>query len=199
MKRLLSVCALGLLAGGAQAAPLHYFGDIDGSGEYTGTVTSRDAWINPPLGLNQGEQQVNLWGLNGHAGQTLSLAVNGLDGFLGGFSLYTGEVSNLNLLFNQFDNDGDIGNAQYLSGTTTFGADTSLDDISLTEDGFYTLIVGGKGGDIDWNDQYEYTLDVTMSSVPETGSLLLMFTGLLGIAALRRRQGVREDESRLEA
>lgn len=194
MKKLLSAAVLCVLASGAHALPMHYYGEVEGSGEYAGAVTRSDGWANPPTGLNQGEQHVNLWGLNADAGQTLSLAVNGLEGFMGGFSLYSGEVTQQSLLFNLFDNDGDIGEAQYLSGTTTFGADSSLEDIALTDGGFYTLIVGGKGF-----EGNEYTMDVKMSSVSETGSLLLMFTGLLGIAALRRHQGVREDERRLEA
>lgn len=185
MKKLLSACVLCLLAHGAHALPTHYYGEIDGSGEYTGAVTRSDAWANPPLALNQGEQHVNLWGLEASAGQTLSLSVNGMDGFNGGFSLYFGEVTNTDLLFNLFDNNGDIGAASYLTGTTTFGADSSLSDIALDNDGFYTLIVGGKG--FGWDDHYEYNMDVQMSSVSEAGSLLLMSTGLLGIFALRRR------------
>lgn len=190
MKTLVTAFALLMLASAAQALPVHYYGEINGSGEYNGTVTSANAWANPPFGLNQTSQQINLWGLNASAGQTLSLAVNGLDGLVGGFSLYYGEITNNNLLFGQFDNDGDVGGATYLAGTSTFGWDSSLKDILLSDDGFYTLAVGGKG--FGFASPYDYTMDVAMTSVPEASSLLMMATGVLGIVALRRRQNKRE-------
>ncbi|WP_347330981.1 PEP-CTERM sorting domain-containing protein [Marinimicrobium locisalis] len=193
MKTLMTVVALLMLTSAAHALPVHYYGEISGSGEYSGTVTSADAWVNPPFGLNQNSQQINLWGLNASAGQTLSLAVNGLDGLVGGFSLYRGEITHNNLLFNVFDNDGDVGDASYLTGTTTFGVDSSLSDILLSDDGFYTLAVGGKS--FGFGTEYDYTLDVAMTSVPEASPLFLMATGLMGIVALRRRQNKREQKA----
>ncbi|WP_027328799.1 PEP-CTERM sorting domain-containing protein [Marinimicrobium agarilyticum] len=190
MKTLVTAFALLMFTGAAQALPVHYYGEINGSGEYQGTVTSANAWANPPFGLNQTGQQINLWGLNASAGQTLSLAVNSLDGLVGGFSLYYGEITNNNLLFGQFDNDGSVGGATYLGGTSTFGWDSSLSDILLGEDGFYTLAVGGKS--FGFGNEYDYTMDVAMTSVPEASSLLLMATGVMGIVALRRRQSKRE-------
>lgn len=190
MKTIVTAFALLMLASAAQALPVHYYGEISGSGEYNGTVTSANAWANPPFGLNQTSQQINLWGLNASAGQTLSLAVNGLDGLVGGFSLYYGEITNNNLLFGQFDNDGNVGGATYLTGTSTFGLDSSLNDILLNDDGFYTLAVGGKG--FGFGSQYDYTMDVALTSVPEASSVLLLATGFMGVIALRRRQNKRE-------
>lgn len=190
MKKYLLMIVLLSVAGTAQALPVHYFGELTGSGNYQGSVTSPDAWANPTFALNQNSQQVNLWGLNARAGQNLSLAVNGLDGLMGGFSLYYGEITNNDLLFSLFNNSGNTGNANYLTGTTTFGSDSALSDITLNNSGFYTLVVGGKG--FGWNDEYRYNLDVTTASVPETGSLLLLGTGLLGMAVLRRRQHKRD-------
>ncbi len=193
MKTLVTAFALLMLASAAQALPVHYYGEIDGSGEYNGTVTSANAWANPPFGLNQADQQINLWGLNASAGQTLSLAVNGLDGLVGGFSLYYGEITNNNLLFGLFNNSGDVGGASYLAGTSTFGLDSSISDITLSNDGFYTLAIGGKS--FGFGSEYDYSLDVVMTSVPEVSSLLLMATGVMGIVALRRRQSKREQDA----
>ncbi|QIB64891.1 hypothetical protein [Kineobactrum salinum] len=187
MKKLLTACVLLAAASGAQALPMHYFGEILGSGSYAGTVTSNDSWANPGFGLNQfGEQQLNLWGFDATAGQTLSVGVSSTDDFNGGFSLYYGEISNFDLLAGLFNNSGDIGAASYVAGTSIFGLDSLLSDISLQDAGFYTLIVGGKGpvGDA---ASYNYMMDVQMSSVPVASSLLLMSAGLLNVVVLRRR------------
>lgn len=188
MKKLYAACALLAFASGAHALPMHYFGEITASGEYTGSVTSADSWANPGFGLNQfGEQQLNLWGLEATAGQTLSIDVSSFDSFNGGFSLYYGEVTNNDLLFGLFNNSGDIGAADYIAGTSTFGLDSILQDISLDNSGFYTLVVGGKGPWV-FDDSYQYTMDVKLSSVPEANSLLLLGTGLLGVVAIGRRE-----------
>lgn len=185
MKKFLAACALLVVTHSVQALPLHYFSEIDGSGEYLGTVTSANAWANPPFGLNQNSQQINLWGLHGSAGQSLSVVIDSPEDFVGGFSLYYGEITQNDLLYGLFNNSANTGQAEYLTGTTPYGLDSSLNDITLESDGFYTLVAGGKG--FGWDDHYHYTLDVTMSSVPEASSLLLLSTGLLGVAALRRR------------
>ena len=115
MKYLISVIFLWAMSVSALAAPIHYSGDISGSGNYSGSLDINFGWIDPPFGLNSWGDHVDLWQIDGSAGDTLSLALNS-DELALGFSLYYGEISATDLLVGLFDNDGNIGSANYLTG-----------------------------------------------------------------------------------
>ena len=186
MKQLLTACAILLLAMNANALPSYYTGEISGSGIYEDTLNSNSAWVNPPVfGLNSSNKDVSLWGYNANAGDELSLDVSSLGDFIGGISIYYGEVSSEDLLFGLFNNSGDFGLVDYIAGTSTFMADSSLSDIRLDLSGFYTIIVGGKSA-FGWDDNYSYSMNVT--AVPAPGALLLLLTGLLSMVVLRRKK-----------
>lgn len=189
MKTLIAALTLMMLSITAQALPVHYYGEIYYSGNYDGTVTSNSAWVNPPVfGLNSaGEQQVNLWGLNASAGQSLSLDITSNDDFIGGISLYRGEVTSNDLLFGNFNNSADIGSAEFIAGTSTFMADSWLNDLLLELDGFYTVIVGGKNG-FGFADRYDYVMQVSGLPVSEPGTMALLALGMTGLMAARRRR-----------
>lgn len=189
MKQLLAACVACLLAMNVSALPSYYSGEILGSGVYEDTLTNNNAWINPPVfGLNSNGKDVSLWGYNGTAGDALSLDVSSLGDFIGGISIYYGEVSSQDLLLGLFNNSGDFGLVDYIAGTSTFMADSSLSDIRLDLSGFYTIIVGGKSA-FGWEDNYAYSMSVT--AVPAPGALLLLLTGLLSMVVLRRKLPLR--------
>lgn len=190
MKACISALLLFMVSATVQALPAHYFGEITGSGSYTGTVTSNSAWVNPPVfGLNSfGEEQVNLWGFNAVAGQSLSLDVSSTDNFTGGISVYKGEISSNDLLFGGFNNSGDVGSASFVAGTSTWGLDSLLTDLLLELDGFYTIIVGGKNF-FETAASYSYVMNVTASPVSEPGTLAILALGFAGLMAARRRTG----------
>ncbi|MEE2025165.1 hypothetical protein [Alkalimonas mucilaginosa] len=189
MKYFLVVCTF-LLSFQLNALPMHYFGELNGSGSYQGTISSASSWVNPPLfGLNSFSQQVNLWGFEAKAGDILSVdMLTGLD-FAGGFSIYFGEVSSQDLLLGLFNNTGNTGNALYIGGTSTFMADHWVSDILLDNTGFYTLIAGGKSG-FGFGTEYNYVLNVVQTSataVAEPASLALLLSSLLLFGCIRRR------------
>ncbi len=192
MKAFISAMVLSLgLATTAQAAPISY-GDITGGGAFTGTTTSNSAWAseNPVNG-----NEVNFWTFNGSAGDRLSIVINSLDGvFDAGFSLFYGAIDSMNLMFGLFDNNGDVGSAQYIAGTSPFGTagnDASLLDFVLADTGLFTIAVGGESF-LSFEDSYQYGLEFIHSSVsvPEPVTLGLMVGALaaFGLTARRRRE-----------
>jgi hypothetical protein len=181
MKYLLSLCLLFTMASGVSALPAHYTGNISSNGVYSGSLDTNFGWINTPFAPNSTDQDLNLWGLNANAGEKLSLTLSSNE-LLTGFSLYFGEVDSLDLLFGLFNNEGDIGAAQFLTGSDPWSNDTTLSNFSLDFTGFYTLIVGGK----DFGGYSGYGYDMTVSKVSEPAGMLILFSGLLGLAAQRR-------------
>jgi hypothetical protein len=190
MKNFVAVCML-LLATGAQALPSYYTGELDGTGSYSDSLNSNSAWVNPPVfGLNSASKDISLWGYNANAGDQLSIDVTSLDDFVGGISIYFGEVSETDLLLGLFNNSASFGMVDFIAGTTTFMADSWLNDIILETAGFYTIFVGGKSG-LGWDNAYEYSMNFvaeSVATVPEPGAWLLLLGGLFSMAALRRRQ-----------
>lgn len=184
MNKLLSALAILLVAVNAQAIPTHYTGEISGvHSSYDASLDINFGWVNPPFGLNQWSNDVSLWGIEGTAGEKLSLDLTS-DQMSLGFSLYFGVIDSLDLLMGSFNNSADVGAAQYLVGSNLWDSVQTLTDFNLSQTGFYTLVVGGK--DFGGYSGYEYSMNV--SQVPEPAAFLLLGSGLFGIVALRRRQ-----------
>lgn len=171
MKILLATMTLLFISTTAQAVPVHYDGEISTSGEYSGTTGNGDA--------------LGFWGINATAGQNLSVAFDSFSGWVGVAGLYDGEIDGLGVVASFFDeNEQALGSISYLGDPQNAEIESSLQDFTFANDGFYTLAIGGLG----WEDRLEYTIDVALTSVPEASSFLLLSTGLLGIVLLRRRQ-----------
>ena len=187
MKYVLSLMLLLVMSGSAFAAPMHYTGDISGSGNYSGSLDINFGWVDAPFGLNSWGDHVDLWKINGTAGDKLSVALNS-DELALGFSLYFGEVSEGNLLNGLFDNDGDIGSASYLTGASLWDSVQTLQNFVLDQSGFYTLVVGGK--DFGGYSGYSYDMSV-VHAVSEPSAFVLLTAGLFGLVGLRRRRMAR--------
>ncbi len=185
MKHLLGILFLLFISASSSAAPVHYSGEISSPGDYSGNLDINFGWVDPPFGLNSWGDHVDLWQIDGNAGDTLSLALNS-DELSLGFSLYYGEISATDLLSGLFDSDGNIGDAIYLTGASLWNTVQTLEDFVLDYSGFYTLVVGGK--DFGGYSGYSYELNVAQTSVPEPSALLLLSAGLLGIVVWRRRR-----------
>lgn len=175
---LMSLC----MVASTQAAPIHYAGDITRPGNYAGSLDINFGWVDPPFGLNSWGDHLDLWQFDGKAGEKISLALNSEDMNLG-FSLYLGEITANDLLLGLFNNQGDVGRAAYLTGTSLWSNLEQLDNFLLDSSGIYTLVVGGR--DFGGYEGYEYTLSV--SKVPEPSMLLLIAIGLAAIGFARRR------------
>lgn len=188
MKYVMSFMLLLMMSGSALAAPMHYTGDIVGSGNYSGNLDINFGWVDAPFGLNSWGDHVDLWQIDGTAGDKLSLALSS-DNVALGFSLYFGEVSALDLLLGLFDNSGNIGSATYLSGASLWDSAQTLQDFVLDQSGFYTLIVGGR--DFGGYSGYSYDMSVVQASVSEPSAFVLLSAGLLGLVGLRRRRMAR--------
>lgn len=185
MKHIIALCLL-LTAAGANALPDYYSGEIFGSGVYEDTLNSNSAWVNPPVfGLNSAGKNVSLWGYQASAGDEVTIELSSRDNFIGGVSVYYGEVSSSDLLLGLFNNSGDFGLVEYIAGTSNFMSDSTVNDIRLLMSGFYTIIVGGKSG-FGWDNAYRYEMKVT--AVPAPSTLMLLVTGLFCVVVLRRRQ-----------
>lgn len=188
MKYLMSLVLLLVMSGSALAAPIHYTGDISGSGGYSGNLDINFGWVDAPFGLNSWGDHVDLWQIEGTAGDKLSLALSS-DQLALGFSLYFGEITSADLLTGLFDNDGDIGSASYLTGASLWNSVQTLQDFVLNQSGFYTLVVGGK--DFGGYSGYSYNMSVVQASVSEPSTFMLLSAGLLGLVGLRRRRMAR--------
>lgn len=187
MKTVMSLLLLLVVSGSALAAPMHYTGDISGSGNYTGGLEINFGWIDPPFGLNSWGDHVDLWQINGAAGDKLSLALSS-DELALGFSLYFGEINADDLLIGLFDADGNIGSASYLTGASLWDSVQTLENFVLEQSGFYTLVVGGK--DFGGYSGYSYDMSV-VHEVSEPSAFVLLSAGLLGLVGLRRRRMAR--------
>lgn len=188
MKYVMSLVLLVVMSGSAFAAPIHYTGDISGSGNYTGGLDINFGWIDPPFGLNSWGDHVDLWQINGTAGDTLSLALSS-DEMALGFSLYFGEITAGDLLIGLFDSDGDIGSASYLTGASLWDSVQTLEDFVLDQNGLYTLVVGGR--DFGGYSGYSYDMSVVQATVSEPSALVLLSAALFGLIGLRRRRMAR--------
>lgn len=187
MKYVMSLVLLLVISGSALAAPMHYTGDISGSGNYSGSLDINFGWIDAPFGLNSWGDHVDLWQVDGTAGDKLSLALSS-DQLALGFSLYFGEITAENLLIGLFDNDGNIGSASYLTGASLWDSGQTLHDFVLDQSGFYTLVVGGR--DFGGYSGYSYDMSV-VHTVSEPSAFLLLSAGLFGLVGLRRRRMAR--------
>lgn len=188
MKYVMSLVLLLVMAGNALAAPIHYTGDISGSGNYSGTLDVNFGWIDPPFGLNSWGDHVDLWQIDATAGDKLSVALSS-DNLALGFSLYFGEVSAIDLLIGLFDNSGNIGSATYLTGASLWTSAQTLQEFVLDQSGFYTLVVGGR--DFGGYSGYSYDMSVVQASVSEPSAFVLLSAGLFGLIGLRRRRMAR--------
>lgn len=188
MKFILGLLFCVVFSGTAVAAPMHYTGDISGSGNYSGSLDINFGWGNPPFALNSWSDDIDLWAIDGTAGDKLSLALSS-DNVALGFSLYFGEITFDDLLGGSFDNDGDVGSATYLTGASIWDSVQTLQDFVLDQSGMYTLVIGGK--DFGGYSGYSYDMGVVHASVPEPSALLLLSAGLFGLVGLRRRRMAR--------
>jgi hypothetical protein len=185
MKYVMSLLLLLAMSGSALAAPMHYAGDASSSGNYNGNLDINFGWVDAPGALNSWGDHVDLWQINGKAGEKLSLTLSS-DQLALGFSLYSGEISSTDLLIGLFNNSGDIGSAAYLTGASLWSNTQNLQDFALDSTGFYTLIVGGR--DFGGYDGYSYAMNIVKTPVSEPSAFLLLSAGLFGLVGLRRRR-----------
>lgn len=187
MKYVMSLMLLLVMSASALAAPMHYAGDISGSGSYSGSLDINFGWVDAPFGLNSSTDDIDLWAIDGTAGDKLSLALSS-DNVALGFSLYFGEIAALDLLIGSFDNDGDTGSASYLTGASLWDSTQTLQDFVLDQSGFYTLVVGGR--DFGGYSGFSYDMSV-VHAVSEPSAFVLLTAGLFGLVGLRRRRMAR--------
>ncbi|WP_101756934.1 VPLPA-CTERM sorting domain-containing protein [Oceanicoccus sp. KOV_DT_Chl] len=191
MKIVMSVLTTILLAPAANATLA--IANITGGGIFMGQTTSNTAWVqdNPYNG-----DEVNFWTLDGIAGQTLNITVDPINsnGYLldAGISLYLGEVTELELLYSGFDHAGNFANNTLLATTNTFfptaGNSASLLDILLTQNGVYTIAVGGEAG-FSIGSTYDYTLNLSqVNEVPVPAAAWLFGSALLGLVGAGRKR-----------
>lgn len=188
MKYVMSLVLLVVMSGSVLAAPVHYTGDISGSGNYNGNLDINFGWIDAPFGLNSWGDHADLWKIDGTAGDKISLELSSDEVALG-FSLYFGEITAADLLTGLFDNSGNVGSASYLTGASLWSSAQTLHDFVLNQSGFYTLVVGGR--DFGGYSGYSYDMSVVQTSVSEPSTFVLLSAGLLGLIGLRRRRMAR--------
>lgn len=159
-------------------------GDVSAGGDFSGTVTSSNAWVTSSA--FDGES-VNFWTLTANAGDRISLNVTST-ALEFGISVYAGLVEQTELLFAGFSNEGNFGDNVFIAGTnpTTGAIGTSLLDILLPTSGVYTLAIGGEAG-FPFDGLFDYDLNVQIAPVPLPAAIWLLGSGLLGLVGLRRR------------
>lgn len=182
MKYLMGLLASLMLSASVLAAPIHYTGEISGDGNFAGNLDINFGWVDPPFGLNSWGDHLDLWQINGKAGEDLSVAVSSTELSLG-FTLYFGAISAEDLLYGLFNNAGDVGSARYLTSSSLWNDTQELNRFELTENGVYTLAIGGR----DFGGYSGYGYEVAVSKVPEPSNLALVMLSLFAVAFARRR------------
>ena len=194
MKHLFAAALCTLAVSSASHAAL-YRGDITNSGNFSGSVSRNDAWVqeNPVSG-----DEVNFWSFSGIAGKHFSVTItstdNGFDTLDAALSLYSGSLtSEFELIVPGFDADGDFAGLTFLSSTPIFGTagnNAYLLDFLLPVTGVYTLAIGGESF-LSFADNYGYSMQV-VNEVPVPAAAWLFGSALLGLAttANRKRKAV---------
>jgi hypothetical protein len=184
MKAIIAIAAtLAAATFGQVANSTPISGDVTGGGNFSGAVTSSNAWITSSA--IDGDM-VNFWTFTGNAGDSLSLFVTSpVIEF--GASLYQGIVEQTELLFAGFNNAGDFGDNWFVAGTNpvTGALGTSLLDILLPASGVYTIAIGGEQG-LSFDGLFAYDMKVDVTRVPEPATMWLMGAGLLALFGLRQ-------------
>jgi hypothetical protein len=182
MKALITLAAVMAAATFADDANAAFItGDASFNGNYSGAVTSSNAWI--ASNATDG-QMVNFWTFNANAGNSLSLVISPA-AIEFGVSLYRGVVDETDLLLAGFNNAGDFADNVFIAGTNpvTGALGTALLDIFLPDAGAYTIAVGGEQG-LSFDGLFAYEMQVTR--VPEPGTLGLLALGMLAACGMRR-------------
>lgn len=175
---------------GATAAPLVYDGVLVPSVAATGSVGGF-SWF-----LDQGAG-VDYWRFAGTAGQTVTFAVDRLNGNLDpALSLYSGTTSADTA---SFASQASWGGLAYLGSldderpaflTPGLGGDP-FGSFVLATTGNYTVAVGGAGSTDAGAYPYRITMSLAVAPIPEPSvwATLVLGMGALGAFARRRRRG----------
>ena len=188
MKKLLVfLCAMSLvfgMMGMAGAASISYEGELLSGSTVTGSV-SGGGWY------NEIASETDFWNFYGISGDVVDILGLRLDTDLDpAFTLYSGVTTADETEFNPW---GDFGGMTYLtyaddeiSNTGPYG-DPFLDDYVLPNTGLYTVAIGGYYSD--GVGPYDYELTITGNSpIPEPATMLLLGSGLIGLAGLGRKK-----------
>jgi len=187
MRKSILVAALVLASAGAEAVPVAYEGVLVPAVPASGQVAGFSWFLDNGAG-------VDYWRFAGVAGQTVSFAVDRLNGNLDpALSFYAGITAADTSLFSAGSSWGgltfigslDDEKAAFL---TPGPAGDPLGSFVLASTGNYTVVVGGANSTDAGSYAYRLTMTTAAAPIPEPSVWAMFGLGLAGLGVLRRRR-----------